>query len=153
MHAFPQFETPLEAARFFVRKNRLHQLSFETLSAADVHTVIADLREKLSRVRRRALRAHLMGAAHTALFLALGAAFLAIGPAALRGEFDRWVGKATVWAAASFWTFQVLVASLGAFAVDYMLRRRLKIARMWDHESRSIRDAIGRAEARHPLSG
>jgi hypothetical protein len=153
MDEFPGFATPLEEARFLVHKNRLHRLSFETLSAADVHAVIEDLREKLSRVRHRALRAHLMGAAHTALFLALGAAFLAIGPAALRGDLDRWVGTATVWSAASFWTFQVVVASFGAFAVDYMLRRRLKIARMWDHESQSIRDTIARAEARHPSSG
>jgi hypothetical protein len=146
MDEFPRFAKPLDEALFHVHKNQLHHLSFEKLSAPEVHEVIAELGQKLARVHRRSLRAHAIGAGHTALFLALGAAFLAIGPAAIRGEFSSWVGKTTVWAAASFWTFQILIASFGALGVDYMLRRRLKIARMWDHESRSIKDAIGRAE-------
>jgi hypothetical protein len=150
MDEFPHFAMPLDEALFHVHKNQLHHLSFEKLSAAEVHEVIAELRQKLARVRHRSLRAHAIGAGHTALFLALGAAFLAIGPAAIRGGFDSWAGRATAWTAASFWTFQIVIASFGALGVDYMLRRRLKIARMWDHESRSIRDAIGRAENRHP---
>ena len=147
MPGFQHFTSPLDAARFLVRENRLHELSFDDLSLAERDVVIADLRSELSRVRRRALRAHLMGAAHTALFLALGATFLSIGPAGLRGAFDRSLGRTTAPEEVFFWAFQVLLASLGALTVDYLLRRRLRIARMWDHESRSFRDALRRAEA------
>ena len=152
MTEVPHFRTPLDAARFLVRENRLPEVSFDDLNPAERDAVIADLTAKLSRVRRRALRAHLIGAPLTACFLVLGAAFLAIGPAAVRGAFDRLVGRTTVSEAAFFWAFQVLLASLAALTVDYLLRRRLKIARMWDRESQSIGDVIRRGEAWQPRS-
>ncbi|MFI5243860.1 MAG: hypothetical protein ACHQQR_01455, partial [Gemmatimonadales bacterium] len=45
------------------------------------------------------------------------------------------------------WAVLVLLAALGGFTADYLLRRRLRIARMWDRESARIRETIRRGEA------
>jgi len=41
----------------------------------------------------------------------------------------------------------ILTTVLGAGAVDYVLRHRLRVARMWAREASDIRHAIDRASA------
>ena len=148
MSQLPHFATPLDAARFLVREKRLHELWFESLGPGDCDAVIVDLRVALSRERRRALRSHLIGATLTVCFLTLGLAVMTIGPAAVRGAFDQWLGRTTVGEAAASWPALVVLTALGAFSADYLLRRRLRTARMWDHQCASTQDAIRRAETR-----
>lgn len=150
MHGYPHFTSKLDAARFLIRENRLHELWWDDLAAPEREVLFQDLRAKQSRVRRRARRAHLIGMALTACFLALGVALMTIGPAELLGAFDRWLRMPTLKGQGVRWAILVLLAVLGGASADYVLRRRLKIARMWDHESGAIGDAIRHGEARPP---
>ena len=151
MPQIPHFATPLDAARFLLRENRLHELWFENLSSDDCDAIIVDLKARLSRVRRKELWAHLTGATLTVCFLALGLALMTVGPAAVRDAFDQWVGRATMRDAAATWPILVLLTALGAFTADYLLHRRFKIARMWDHTAAGIQDSIRRAETRRSV--
>lgn len=148
----PHAATALDTARFLVQENRLHEIWFGQLSPAERDVVILDLEAKLSRVRSRALRSHLIGVAQAACFLGLGVVAMAIGPAGFLGAFDRGFGGQTFRSAAAFWALLILFVSLGAFAADYMLRRRHRVTKLWDHESASIRGTIQRGKAYRPPS-
>ena len=73
----PEFATRLDKARYLVRENRLHELWFEDLDPDACEIVLRDLRAKLSRVRRRSLRAHIIGVLQGVCFLGLGAVLMA----------------------------------------------------------------------------
>lgn len=148
MSGFPGFSTRLKEELFLVHENRLPELWFGDLNPQDRATLIRELKAKLHRVRLRALSAHLIGASLTACFLVLGVAVMGIGPAEVRGAFDTLVwARSSAAAVPMHWAVLVVLAALGGFTADYILRRRLKIARMWDHESTDIREAIARGEA------
>ena len=148
MSGFPGFSTRLKEELFLIHENRLHELWFGDLNPQERDAVIRELRSKLHRVRLRALSAHLIGAGLTACFLVLGLAVMGIGPAEVRGAFDTWVWtRASAAGVPMHWAALVVLAALGGFTADYILRRRLKIARMWDHESTAIREALARGEA------
>lgn len=151
MPGFPGFSSRIEEEHFLVHENRLPELWFGDLNPQERNEVIRELEATLHRVRLRALSAHLGGAGLTACFLALGLLVMGIGPAEARGAFDRWVWtRASASGVAMHWAVLVLLIALGAFTADYVLRRRLRIARMWDHESTEIREAIARGKAPGP---
>ena len=152
MPGYPYFATRLDAARFLVQENREPELWFADLDPHDRESLIQELRTKLWRMRRRAMGEHLIGVTLTACFLALGVAVMTIGPAEFLGAFNAW-GLPTVSGQGAHWAVLIVLAALGGFTADYVLRRRLKIAKMWGRESDSVREAIRRAEARHQPSG
>ncbi len=151
MPEYPYFATRLDAARFLLHENREPELWFADLDPHERELLLQELRTKRWRMRRRALGAHLIGVTLTVCFLGLGVAVMTIGPAEFLGAFDAW-GLPTVSGQAAHWGVLVVLAALGGFTADYVLRRRLKIARLWGHEADSIREAIRRGEGRHPPS-
>ena len=148
MSELPEFATRLDAARYLVRANRLHELWFDDLGEDECDVVLSDLRTKLSRMRRRSMSAHIVGVLQGVCFLGLGVVLMAIGPVAAVGMFGRWLQPITAYAIVGSWAVLVVLAALGGFTADYLLRRRLRIARMWDHESARLRETIRRGEVR-----
>jgi hypothetical protein len=144
----PEFASHLDLARYLVRENRLHELWFDDLTQDECDVVMRDLRTKLSRMRRRSMRAHIIGAVQAVCFLGLGVTMMAIGPVSAVGAFGRWLQPITAYAIVGSWAVLVVLAALGGFTADYLLRRRLRIARMWDHESARLRETIRRGEVR-----
>ena len=146
MYGFPYYTHRIDTDRLLLRENRVRELLFDDLSAQELETVIHKLKAKFWRMRRRALAAHLTGASLTVCFLALGLAVMMIGLAETFGFFNAW-GLPSIPGRSSHWVILVLLAGFGGFAADYMLRRRLKVARMWSHVSERVGEAILRAEA------
>jgi hypothetical protein len=99
-------------------------------------------------MHRRSFGAHITGVLQGVCFLALGVVLMAIGPVAAVGLFGRWLQPITAYAIVGSWAVLVLLAALGCFTADYVLRRRLRIARMWDHESARLRETIRRGQVR-----
>lgn len=141
---FPGFATPLEAARFLVLENRLHELSLEHLSPADREVLLGDLRKRLVRARLHMIEANLIGIALTACFLLLGGALLSIGPAEFFGAFRLTRGNTLITDRVVIWIVIVTCAVLGAVSTHYVLRRRLQIAKLWGHDSHQISQTIHR---------
>lgn len=142
MTQFPKYASQLDAGRHLMAEHRFAEITREGLSDSERRVLVAELHAKLTRVRFRALRAHLFGATLTACFLGLGLALLAVGPAQLLGALP-WIGvRSTPRDQAGLWIVLIVLAVFGAAATDYVLRKRLRIARMWEAESRDIRAAI-----------
>ena len=104
------------------------------------------LRKELALVRRHVIVAHARGIFLTVCFLAIGLLVFGIGPAFHISFFPTFTREALL-TGGTLWVLLLLTAVLGAEAVDYMLRHRLKVARMWEREAREIRHAIDRGSA------
>lgn len=146
MPGYPFFDSQLEAARFLVRDHRPEEIAFDRLSGAEREIVIHELRREHASVWRRMMVAHLAGASLTGCFLVLGLAVMAIGPAEFTGMFGRWLGVPALSNQGSHWIVLIALAALGGAVADYVLRGRLRIARLWSAESAGMSAAIKRGE-------
>lgn len=146
MTKFPKFASRLEAVRSQIREHRFPEISNEGLSASERELLVAELHAKLTRVRLRAVRAHVIGASLTACFLALGLALLTIGPVQVLGALPWFEMRSTLRDQVGVWPILVVLAVFGAASTDYILRKRLRIAHMWEAAARDIRAAIQHLE-------
>ena len=146
VHGYPGFASAAERAAFMVRHHRFPELSFDELTPDERRAVVVGLRRELGVARRHAIVAHVRGIVLTVCFLAIGLLLFGVGPAFHISFFPGFSRTAFV-SGSTLWVALVLTAVVGAEAVDYVLRHRLKVARMWEREAREIHHAISRASA------
>ncbi len=151
-HLDPHLTHGLERARLLLKGNRLAELTFHDLSAAERATVLAALEDKRRRAESRRRRAHVTGAALTVAFVALAAFVFVIGPMAHIGPTGQ-VRTTDLTLEAQLWAVSLVLVALGIAAGDYLLRRRRRLAHVWERESASIAAAIARAGEAPPSEG
>ncbi|MDA1081471.1 MAG: hypothetical protein O2973_07305 [Gemmatimonadetes bacterium] len=140
----PHLTHGMERAELLLRGNRVAELTFDDLTASERAIVLEALKQKLVRAHRRAVRAHVVGVLLTVGFLAVGAVVFVIGPMARIGPTGN-VRMTELGLELHVWLAVIAVIALGGAAGDYVIRRRRRLASMWERESRSIADAIARA--------
>ncbi|HVZ48400.1 MAG TPA: hypothetical protein VG916_06435 [Gemmatimonadaceae bacterium] len=139
----PHLTHGLERARLLLRHNRLAELTFDDLSAAERAVVRGELDEKLRHARRRVRRAHAMGALLVAGFVVAAAAAFYLGPLLHVGPSGVRVTDGALEAEA--WIIGVTAAGFGLGATDYLVRRRRRLTRALEKETALIAAVIARA--------
>lgn len=147
MADYPHARTPLDRALWVVQHHRTPELDVAELDRSGLIAVRAAIAERLVRARNRHLRSHLVGAGFTAVFLGLGLALMAVGPAAVLGFTERFGVYFHPDDEVLFWFFLVIMLGLGATAADYVLRRRLKLARANASTVKDLREAEAKVDA------
>jgi hypothetical protein len=125
----PYLSSPRDRALWAVAHGRTRELDLSGLTLRD----LADMRTVLVADRRRARRQHLfdhmVGAAITVAFLAVGFAMMIPGPW-LAGSLQGAVFPQLIFDGhAVLWVLLVALLILGATAADYLLRRRIRLLR------------------------
>jgi hypothetical protein len=152
MRGYPGFKSAAERAAYLLRHHRFPEIPFDQLTPGELGMLVVALRRELARTQRHAIVAHARGILLTACFLVLGMMLFGIGPAVHLSFFPVLTREALM-AGGTLWVAVIFTTVLGAETADYVLRRRLRVARMWEHAAHEIQHAIARAmDARNEVA-